>query len=167
MVFQKGHKAGGGKKASAGKKDEVKDADILAEVNQAMAKGEEIKPIAEVPVSTSYYSVWNMTVNPILLRWEKSEIEIISRECKKIDAEIFDELKKLKYIKDLLDKGLLRATKYVDEGEPLSKEISVQKAPENLTQNVSRSDGVLTMTAEVKKVGGKAFKPVGTVDLNF
>lgn len=186
MAFQKGNKLGkAAKKAAEPKKEvkaaaknkaeEVKDSDVLAAVNQeklAAAQGvkKEAQPVEKeyIPASKSYYTVWNMSVNPLLLRIGKHEIEIISRECKKVDADIFEELLKLQYIRNLLDKGLLRATKQVDKDEPLSKDISVQKAPEYLTENVSRTDGFMTIAAEVKKdAGGKAFKPAGSIDINL
>lgn len=187
MVFVKGGKQGTAAKKAAKpaenkkivdnskKVEELNDADIGAAVNQQKLAQAENKPAEKplvkeysAPAGVSTYSVWNMSTNPILLRLGVKSIEIISHECKQIDAETFESLAKLKFIRDLLDKGILKANKRIELDQPLRTDASVEKAPEYLTQDVERSDGQMTIKAEVKKnAAGKAFTPAGTFDINL
>lgn len=187
MVFVKGGKQGKAAKKAAKpetdkkvvdkveKVEELKDADIASAVNQQKIAQAANKPAEKplvkdysAPVGVSTYSVWNMSTNPILLRLGTKEIEIISHECKQIEADVFEGLAKLKFIRDLLDKGILKANKKIELDQPLRTDASIEKAPEYLTQDVERSDGQMTIKAEIKKnAAGKAFTPAGTFDIKL
>lgn len=158
------------------KKDELKDADVLAAANQQQAEQAENATVLDrplvkeyaAPAGVSVYHVWNLSTNPVLLRDSRNEILLLSREFRAIDSDTFEKLAKLQYVRDLLDKGLLRADKKASGNLPLLEGITEAKAPAELTENITRSDGVMTVTAEVKKdASGSPFRPAGTMDIRL